>query len=337
MRTAPVLVAAVLVACFACTYDIPDLDSRSADDGGDTSEASTDEASGDDTSRPGMDSGHPGDTGVKVDAACTGVLCACNHASDCASGVCALSETVGPALYQAAGNTSFCTRPCCNSVDCDAGTVCFASGVGGNYCVDPAWLGRASTLGTGMAGSTCTSNAQCRAGLCASERCADTCCSFQSTNAECAQGSQCAFGGFPGAVSLDTHFTALCGPPGGASTGGAPCNDSNQCAGGLCYPSSPQDYCVEPCGSSTECATGSGCQLDFQDSDMYFACFPWPGTDAEDTSCSSDMQCLGGWCQENLCTNVCFTDASCVSGWRCTPQADDGFPTGNYLVLVCGP
>jgi hypothetical protein len=75
--------------------------------------------------------------------------------------------------------------------------------------------------------------------------------------------------------------------------------------------------------------------------DMYFACFPWPGTGAEGSSCNGDMQCLGGWCNaSSVCTNVCFTDAACsadVPGWRCTPQEDDGFPSGNYLVLACGP
>jgi hypothetical protein len=136
---------------------------------------------------------------------------------------------------------------------------------------------------------------------------------------------------------VDTHFTARCGPPGGANTGGAPCNDSSQCAGGLCYTSSGPGYCVQPCGSSGECASGSGCQLDFQGNDMYFACFPWPGTNAEDTSCDNDMQCVGGWCSAlNLCTNVCFTSASCVPGWTCAPQ-EDVFSTQSYVVLACGP
>jgi hypothetical protein len=99
----------------------------------------------------------------------------------------------------------------------------------------------------------------------------------------------------------------------------------------------PPGYCVEPCGSSSECASGSGCQLDFQGGDMYFACFPWPGNDAEDTSCDNNMQCLGGWCNGmDLCTNVCFADASCVSGWHCTPQ-DDELSGTDYLVLACGP
>src|ERR1019366_1307700 len=146
MRTAPVLVAAVLVACFACTYDIPDLASRPGDGGTDPSEASTDDSGSDVGSEPGSEGGggHLPDASSKGDGGCkgTGTLCPCNNASDCSTGVCALSETVGAQLYTAAGNASFCTTPCCTSIDCAAGTVCFASGVGGNYCVNPAWLGR---------------------------------------------------------------------------------------------------------------------------------------------------------------------------------------------------
>src|SRR6516162_4307360 len=155
MRALPALVSvAAIVAPLASAgcYSVPDYN-PGHDGGTSTAEGS----SGGDANRDGSgsnsgsggssgsSSGGSGDGSVKPDASCNGaVLCSCVNAMDCASRVCALSVDVGPTLFQAAGSNQFCTQACCTSVDCPAGTVCFASGEGGQYCVDPAWLGRAT-------------------------------------------------------------------------------------------------------------------------------------------------------------------------------------------------
>ena len=349
MRKAAAL-PVVLVACFSCTYNIPDLrPGGGAGSGDDASalEASTADGSGgaDGSTADGLGSGDastasdaqggPPDAHGGGDAPCTGVLCPCSGASDCTSGICAQSPTVGQSLYAASG--SFCTSPCCTSADCPAGAVCFGSGQGGNYCVNPSWLGRSTTLGGGHGGASCTTDAQCRSGLCGGNACADTCCSFAGSATECAGGDACAFGAFPGRVTFDHHFGGRCGTPSSIGLGyGASCNDSSQCAGGLCV----SGGCTNPCHDPSECGAGSACQLGIESGDIYVACFPWSATGAQGTGCSSDSVCKGDWCLDtNVCSNACFTDADCVSGWHCTPQPDTP-PTGSsggYFVLACAP
>jgi hypothetical protein len=328
MRTGAALAPALVVACLGCTYDVPPLETRDgpASDGGPT-------PFGDDA---GSDTGHASTDAAESGAPCTGTLCACDNASSCASGLCALSITVGAPLFNAAGGNPFCSKPCCTSANCDDGTVCYGSGQGGNYCVDPKWLGR-SAPGSGRGGAPCSSGADCRSGLCtAAMTCADACCSFPGT-AECAPGSQCAFGNFPGAVSLDTHFTGLCGPPGGAGAYDAPCGGNGDCAGGLCYQQGSGGNCTRPCATSDECGSGNGCFGEAQGSDIYFACFPWSATAETGASCSNDDQCRGDWCGSNSqCSNVCLTDSGCPAGWHCLPQLDQVPGLGSYVILVCG-
>ncbi|HEY8042508.1 MAG TPA: hypothetical protein VIF15_22050 [Polyangiaceae bacterium] len=345
MRTARALApAALVVACAACTYVIPGLaESDAGSSGDDAGDGALDDSSGggDDasTAETGEAGGNGGDGATpeanpNVDAACTGLLCACNNGSDCASRICAAQLTVGAALYHAAGDASFCTQPCCSSIDCAPGTVCFGSGQGGSYCVNPVWLGRTGSPGSLQGGSSCSSDTQCRSGLCAGT-CADTCCSMAQGSSACA--NQCVFGTFPGKASLDTHFTAQCGTggPGQYSTG---CTDGTQCQGGLCF----ANGCTNPCHSPGECGGGNACQLDFQGNDIYAACFPTTSTETnpEGATCSNDNQCLGDWCgtTTNKCTNICIGNSDCaaVPGWYCRPE-EDTTPNGTFNVLVCGP
>jgi hypothetical protein len=349
MRKGTALAPALVATCLACTYDIPDLvagDGAAPDEGGAAgkpegggeigAEAGV-EVGGGDASAGASEGGHPSDGASGQDAPCTGSLCACDNASSCASGICAVSVTVGAPLFAAAG-MQFCTKPCCTSTDCDKGTVCYGSGQGGNYCVDPAWLGR-SKPGSAQGGAVCSTGSDCRSGLCtAAKTCADTCCSFPGAG-ECATGSQCAFGNFPGAVSLDTHFTGRCGPPGGAGAFGAPCGGNGDCAGGLCFQQGGGGNCTRPCGTADECGGGNTCDFQVQGRDIYFACFPTQATAPMGAACMNDGQCIGDWCgSTSQCSNVCFSDSACsaVPGWHCLPQAIN-LPAGTYVMLVCGP
>ncbi|HEY8087324.1 MAG TPA: hypothetical protein VIF09_05755 [Polyangiaceae bacterium] len=337
MRAALSLLVAVASASLACTYDVPRLqqtsDASASNEGASTQPDGGGDEGGADSTTP--EAGPDAEGGAHP---CTGALCPCQNSGNCAGtdDVCALQQTVGAALFAAAG-ANFCTKPCCTSGDCDPGTVCFASGQGGNYCVNPSWLSRSTAQGQGLGGATCSAGSDCRSGLCTGAGiCGDTCCSFPGPPAECASGTQCAFGNFPGAATLDRHFAAFCGLPGGALAYGDACSGNNQCSGGLCYESGGSGNCTRPCGSADECGAGNGCQLDQQGSDIYAACFPATGGQ-EGANCSNDGQCLGAWCGAgNMCTNICYSDSACtVVGWRCLPQADS-LQTGNYLVLACG-
>jgi hypothetical protein len=261
-----------------------------------------------------MDAGPP--------ASCNSLGCACSGPSDCASGICGNELTVTSAVYNAANETSFCTKPCCTSADCDASTVCFATADGGNYCVRPTWLGRSATLGTHSGGAACGADTDCRSGLCAAASCADTCCSTAQSAVECSGGTSCQFGIFPG-ETFDVHYAAYCAPAAGTGANGSSCTSSSQCLGNLCATGSCHDACRNSadCGSSSqEC--GYAISPD-STSALIAACSSSLGTGAEGNSCENNNECQSGFCDatSNQCTDVCYADSDCTAGeWHCRPE-----------------
>jgi hypothetical protein len=329
-----------LVTCASCTYDIPDL----AEGGGASSDAST-EAGADDSTSATDDGGGQQDSASHADGSCHGVLCPCAAATDCASHVCAQSSaqsmTVGSDLLQAAGLAGFCTTTCCTSSDCPTGTVCFASGYGGNYCVSPSWLKRATPASNALGGAACSTGSECRSGLCSGSTCADTCCDFTGAGTECAGGRSCTFGTFPGASPVDTHSAPFCEPLGGSGAYGSPCSQSSQCQGGLCYPSTTGPYfCTQPCRSDT-CGSGNSCQFDGDGTDVVFACFGLNATQnvPSGIACVDYQECIGAICNNSSCTNVCFTDADCDPQLpHCTPQETSFYgQSPNVWITMCTP
>jgi hypothetical protein len=277
--------------------------------------------------------GAPGSTDGAVDGGasdgggtCAGLLCSCSGAAQCASGICADESTVTAALYAQAGSANFCTQSCCSSADCDPSTVCFGTGAGGNYCVDPAWLSRPSTLGALAGGSTCTGDADCRSGLCAGGACVDTCCSTTQASAACASGATCNLGTFPGLASFDTHRTGFCNAS-AAACGFSPCT--------ACRTSSDCSVIAQVCSYSAA-AVGS--------TDIVATCDPVvaTGSGVQGAACSSGSTCASGYCDptaspSGACSDVCFTDADCKAGWRCrTELVSIETGGGNYYVLRCG-
>jgi hypothetical protein len=253
---------------------------------------------------------------------CRGVGCSCTGGAACDSNICAASQTVTNDVTQADMGNFFCTQPCCTSADCPGSSVCFATGAGGNYCVLPAWLGRTTpTLGVRAGGAACTSNKDCRSGLCASSMCADTCCSLANAAAECATGTTCRFGTFPG-LSFDTHAAAFCGPV-TACTGGFQCN--------------------HPCRSTAECGAGQACYYlpaNLPNKDINAACTTGDGPGVEGSKCSTDFQCASNFCDTTTmeCSDVCFADTDCtVDGWHCRPATVVLASGGSDSVLTCGP
>jgi hypothetical protein len=351
--SALVTVAAIAapLAIIGC-YTVPGLNDGGASgadgafQGGDAGRDASGSSSGSGSGSSSGSSGGSHDGSIATDAACRGVLCPCNNAQDCASEVCASSMTVGNSLIGAAGGANFCTQGCCTSSDCPSGTVCYATGEGGQYCVDPTWVGRSkpATGATFMGGSACSTGSMCNSGLCANSACADTCCSFASSSNECASPTSCVFGVFPGKQGIDTHFAPHCGTA-GTSGYGATCTADGECQGGLCFQSGTGGNCIMPCRSQQECGSGSGCQWDVHGNDMYVACYLLPPTQMGNgdvgATCGSDPYCLSDYCNTtNLCTGPCFTNSDCtahLSGWHCTPYLYLTPPQGNYYALGCGP
>lgn len=278
-----------------------------------------------------------------------GILCGCSGASSCASGMCADSLAVGMSLYNAAGMKSFCTQACCTSTDCPSGTVCYATGQGGDYCVDPSWLGRAVPAGNTAGGGGCSRNADCRSGLCTSNYCVDTCCSTPNGSTECAGGDVCQIGTFPGSGSVDQNYASYCAFGGGNGQDGASCTSTTgaDCQSGLCarFMGESSSHCRDACSSNADCTNGDACSYVISGqttspTPIVAACAPPAGTVPMGSSCDMTTNC-DGFCDPNSskCTAPCFSDGDCSGGWHCRIElislSSQG--GGSYDVLVCAP
>jgi hypothetical protein len=270
-----------------------------------------------------------------------GVTCGCTGPADCDSGVCADTLTATTALSNELNGMSFCTQPCCTSTDCPGTTVCFGTGGGGNYCVNPSWIGRTGAPASGaMGGAMCTSNGQCRSGVCdmTSGQCADTCCSTTNQGSECAAGTICRYAAFPG-NSFDTHQTAWCGPQIGSSAAGATCVVDASCQSGKCA-TTFTPHCEAVCRSSTDCVTaGQACSYGLgptlpANKDIVAGCVSVTGNVANGGGCTTNSDCLSAFC-DNLgkCRDVCATEGDCKGGLHCKPVVV--MVQGSYSVLAC--
>lgn len=366
MRAIPALVTvAAIVAPLAGAgcYTVPALETDGGTDGathpsdgssGSGSSSGSSSGSGA-SSGSGSSSGGPGDASTHGDAAACGgaVLCSCMNAMDCTTALCAQPNTfAGQAIFTAAGiaaGSGFCTKECCSSADCPTGSVCWASGEGGQYCVDPKWIGRSKPAAppTLEGGFACNTGSQCNSGLCVSGACADTCCSFSESSTNCASpNASCVFGTFPGMQGIDSHFAPHCGARPGNTQTGNPCTVNADCQGGLCYPfgGTLGDECTEACRNSPDCGGGSYCDWDVaggSGTDVYAACFPQVMGAGYGASCSSNSACASNVCNGANCSAPCFADGDCSGGpqgWHCSPGVQLIFQTaGTYSVLSCGP
>jgi hypothetical protein len=316
-------------------------------------DAGDDEASTVDSSMPDADAANapeeaapPVDTGTANETGpCRGLLCPCSGGAACDSTICADSSVVPTNLWNAAGQVSFCTQPCCTSADCGAGTVCYAAGgspaAAGNYCINPLWVGRSAALGAQPGGGSCTTGRDCHSGLCVGSSCADPCCTTAGTNEpnECASGTTCRFAKFPGATAADTNFVAWCGQ-GGSGQNGSTCNNDSSCASELCNGSAG---CADACRNTADCSAGESCAYVNppapNDSAVVAACFSGAGNAAQGSSCTTDGDCRSQFCDTTItheCSDVCFSNGDCKTGWRCRP-ATLVVGGGNFSVLACGP
>jgi hypothetical protein len=241
-----------------------------------------------------------------------------------------------------------CSRTCCTSDDCGANRqfVCtLAPASGGSFCRAGAELGRAPG-GAGEPMTVCTTDAECRSGLCLVERCADTCCSDTS----CASGAQgvgaCRFG----RPVMGEPAGFWCSPPvadGGLSY--ALCSADTDCVTGLCGPLgiSTQGRCLPPCCASRDCDPMGEQEVQCVTvSPGVRVCGAVGGTVGASTegvatgvACTADSDCRSGICADHrghkVCSDTCCMDTSCgddaslvcrpvniAVGWalRCEPR-----------------
>ena len=293
----------------------------------------------------------PNDVSIPVpdSGTCRGVGCPCSGAAACDSAICGDQLTLTPELY-AATKGNVCTKPCCTSSDCESGSVCFAAGDGGNYCVVPEVVGRAAP-GAKKGGDTCASGVECRSGACGTAgACEDTCCSVAATT--CAGSAACRFGKFGGKVAFDSHYTFTCKPTSAPGNPGDSCSVGSDCKSNLCFAATQfgSSRCREPCRGTSGCAAGYACtevllsSLPLQTNDLGVVCFPppqAPGAGILGGACAQDGDCRSLSCDatSKRCTDACFGDTDCaaVTGWRCRPTIVQVQGGGSYSVLACGP
>jgi hypothetical protein len=174
------------------------------------------------------------------------------------------------------GPASCTTNAQCTSVSPDA--QCFTHALGGTdqcYLVfqQDACFETASGGPTGTTGSTCTTDTNCKFGLCNVGKCADPCCS----STDCPTGYACT-----PVVEQQYSVLMVCLPTTGTGAVGSACDPTattNSCRSqtssgpgvtteGLCLPtdnypgnSSTTGYCSDYCCDDSECGTGFTCTL----------------------------------------------------------------------------
>jgi hypothetical protein len=247
----------------------------------------------------------------------------CSMNSACQSGVCGTS-TLLTSNVMTPEMGSVCTKPCCTSADCDdptvQGFVCFPS-VGGDYCVDPTWIGLPKVAGMGLPGAPCPEGASdCRSSVCTDGSCQDTCC----LDSDCGGSSVCQDS------TLDGMDSFNCGPSGGSVVQGGDCEES-PCVSNLCVGDIFSGYCVGACCRDSDCNDLSGggatsCNwleigdLDGGDS-VLRGCSSAinPGEGKAGATCTSGDDCKSGLCYaKTVCTTPCCVDSDCTGGWTCS-------------------
>jgi hypothetical protein len=249
----------------------------------------------------------------------------CSMSAACASMLCAGTDVFTTAV--SLPGAAVCTSPCCSSSDCNAlapGYVCYPS-VGGNYCIDPQWIGLA-TPGAGVAGSSCGGGGDCLSGVCTSSHCQDTCC----TDSDCMGGTVCQFS------KLDQQLTFSCGlAPGSAVGQGKDCSvhpcDSMACLGVGSYPLY-EYYCLGGCCKDSDCQPSSlgatSCvwsdlplTMDAGQVELRACALPRSGGAGYLGSCSKNSDCSSGVCNKaGMCTKACCTSSDCGT-WVCGPES----------------
>ena len=209
--------------------------------------------------------------------------------------------------------------------------MCFGPGLGGNYCVKGALIGRSATgsKSPGQSGSS----GECRSGVAESGQCTDTCCD----DTQCGGSQMCTLG------TLSGHKVFKCGQaPGGGLQGdsASSCsqNQSPSCVSGACqtlkcYVVFNCDDCVTPCCGSSACGDLEGlpttCWNQQVGADFVPLCSKTvskAGTKTNGVTCTVDSECRSNRCYTDpdstkgkYCSDVCCVTSDCAPGMTCRP------------------
>ena len=259
---------------------------------------------------------------------------ACVADTVCTTGACATAGMV-PTAWLDAGR--FCTKACCTSNDCAAGSVCANAGTGGRYCVKASLLGIAN-VGTKAIGDSCTTAESCRSGRCESGTCADTCCS----DASCGSSRRCTLSSVWTGTASSAGFHCRPTSSSANTASNRRCVDSSACTSGICRQVSTNllepNLCMAPCCSSAACGAATGflsiytlrCSYERPDGATAVVASCREGANAGGKrigeACTVDGDCFSNQCDSVIgkCTDVCCGDDDCTreaAGWRCLPSS----------------
>ena len=136
-------------------------------------------------------------------------------------------------------------------------------------------------------------------------------CSECLTDDDCAAGEACVFDNTN--IITGAADYAVCASDDGL---GDPCTADTDCASGFCYdPVGPGPLSCSECKVDTDCGA-SNFTCDFDLLKGYAEC---NGTSGNGGECTSDAECAGGSCADNVCLGAlgsdCTTGSACASGF----------------------
>ena len=232
----------------------------------------------------------------------------CGTHAECMSRNCVPSSAVG------LSGQGFCSSACCRDSDCNAGTICWASGRGAKVCVPESMLGR--TRGAGGAGTGCGAGSECASGICVSEVCLANC----ARDSECP--GVCTWFGPYNRTDADAMIQTACVSPVGPLGRGEFCANGGWCRTGICI----NNECSSACGTSTDCGPwycDAVAVREYGSSDPYrymHLCVPDPGGGGTTgVDCTTHEACRDRLCLNGSCADTCCSDATCVAGTHCRP------------------
>jgi hypothetical protein len=230
---------------------------------------------------------------------------ACNAASECKFGYC----------WGVGGGHAYCGANCVTTSQCDAGYECASldSTVAKQCWPTNGFCHQAG--GNIPMGEECYGHAVCATGLCLSMSTKAICSKQCTSSATCGAGSSCSNG--------------FC-LPAGSHAYGASCQADEECETAMCVTFAiGKSLCTMTCGSlGGSCPAGHQCLNDQ-------ICVP-PGPGPNGTPCGLDMQCLGTYCRDNSCTQLCAGSAPCPAGTGCVGGFCEGSATGGSCETAQG-
>jgi len=222
---------------------------------------------------------------------------ACDKSQECQYGYC----------WSVGGGHSYCGANCTNNGQCPSGFECATLD---NSVEKQCWPtnGYCNQWGQNVGlGDFCFGHEVCESGICLVTGDSAFCSKQCTSSNQCGQDMSCS-GGF-------------C-MPSGSSPYGAECQDDAECETALCIAFGfGGGVCTQTCGvNGGTCPPGNQCY------DNKF-CVP-PGPSPNGTPCGLPNQCLGTYCIDNSCTQVCNASTPCPAGTSCVGGYCQGAATG---------